>query len=132
MTYCHNNPAVATTNTSLIVAGGWGPDKDKAAVEVLNTETLHWSTVASLPDPLYQATATICDGRMYIGGGFRDPGHGSAKLVLVCEVRDLLQSATSQSQTPACAYYHSHVWREIAELPVVRSSLAAIQGQLLH
>ena len=66
-----------------------------------------------------------------LGGGFRDPGHGSAKLVLVCEVRDLLQSATPQPQTPACAYYHSHVWREIAELPVVRSSFTAFQGQLL-
>ena len=35
MTYCHNVPVVATTNTSLIVAGGWGPDEDKAAVEVM-------------------------------------------------------------------------------------------------
>ena len=132
MTFCHNNPAVATTANSLIVAGGWGPDKDKATVEIMGTETLYWSTVASLPYPLYRASATICGGRMYIGGGFRDPGYGSAKSVLVCEVRDLLHSATPQPQKPACGNAHgSKVWRKIAELPVVRYALIALQGQLL-
>ena len=60
MTYYHNTPAVATTNTSLIVAGGWGLDQQKATVEVMDTQTFHWSTVASLPQCLSQATATIC------------------------------------------------------------------------
>ena len=129
MTYCHSSPAVATTNTSLIVAGGWGPDKEKAAVEVMDTETLHWSTVASLPHPLSEATAAICGGRMYIGGGLAR-GFGWTKSVLVCEVRDLLQSTTPQPQTPARAH-SSHVWREIAELPVNRSSLITLQDQLL-
>ena len=129
MTYCHYSPAVATTNTSLIVAGGWGPDEKKVAVEVMDTETSHWSTVASLPHPLAQATAAICGGRMYIGGGVTS-GSVWTKSVLVCEVRDLLQSATPQSQTPARA--HSlHVWREIAELPVDRYSLISLQDQLL-
>ena len=129
MTYYHSNPAVATTITSLIVAGGWGPDEEKAAVEVMDTETLHWSTVASLPHPLWQAMATICGGRMYIGSGVTG-GSEWTKSVLVCEVRDLLQSATPQPLTPAHTH-HSHVWREIAELPVVMSSLISLQGQLL-
>ena len=102
MTYYHNVPAVATTTTSLIVAGGQGLDEEKAAVEVMDTETLHWSTVASLPHPLQHATATICGGRMYIGSGLTDDMR--TKSVLVCEVRNLLQSATPQSQTPA----HTH------------------------
>ena len=73
MTYYHNSPAVVTTDTSLIVAGGWGPDQEKAPVEVMDTKTLRWSTVASLPHPRQQATATICGGRMYIGGGILGP-----------------------------------------------------------
>ena len=129
MTYCHSGPAVATTNTLLIVAGGWGPDEDKAAVEVMDTETLYWSTVASLPHPLSQATAAICGGRMYIGGGYKGDSEWT-KSVLVCEVRDLLQSATLQPRTPAHAH-SSHVWREIVELPVDRSSLISLQDQLL-
>ena len=125
MTYYHNSPVVATTNTSLIVTGGWGPDIEKATVEVMDTETLHWSTVASLPHPLYQATAAICGGRMYIGNGFKGNSEWT-KSVLVCEVRDL------QSATPQPAHAHSsHVWREIAELPVDWSSLITLQDQLL-
>ena len=69
MTYYHNVPAVVCTSTSLIVAGGWGPDKERAPVEVMNTETLHWSTAASLPCPRFQATAVISGDRLYMAGG---------------------------------------------------------------
>ena len=123
MTYCRNSPAVACTGTSLIVAGGWGQDKETAPVEVMDTKTLHWSTVASLPHVLLDSTATICGGRMYIAGG----NNGEwIKSVLMCEVRDLLQSAT-QPQSPAA----SGVWRTVAELPVTRTSLVTLRGQLL-
>ena len=47
MTYSHNGPAVATTNTSLIVAGGFGPDKEKAPVEVMDTQTSYCLLVHS-------------------------------------------------------------------------------------
>ena len=123
MTYCRNNPAVATTNTSLIVAGGFCPDDNtKAPVEVLDTQTLRWFTVASLPHPLHQATATICGGRLYIGGGYSI--FSSTKSVVMCEVKDL------QSHSLATGP-RSPVWKEIAPLPVVFSSLVAFQGQLL-
>ena len=132
MTYCHNNPAVATTNTSLIVAGGWCPNKEMAPVEVMDTKTLHWSTVASLPHPLSQATPTICGGRMYIGGGSRgDSLYVDNKTVIMCEVSDLLQSATTQPLSPAQHSRASRVWREIAELPVVMSALVTLQGHSL-
>ena len=127
MNYCHNTPVVTTANTSLIVAGGWGPDKAKAPVEVMDTQTLQWSTVARLPHPLSQATATICGSRLYIGGGCNDVW---IKSVLMCELSDLLQPPES----PAARLGLSHtsgVWREVAELPVVRVSLVTFQGQLL-
>ena len=123
MTYYHNNPAVVTTDISLIVAGGWGPDRDKAPVEVMDTKTLRWSTVASLPHPRSQAIATICGGRMYIGGGSLDHSNWT-KSVLMCEVSDLLQSPPGRSRA-------SQVWREIAELQHISSSLITLRGQLL-
>ena len=127
MTYYHNSPAVVTTNTSLIVAGGFGPDEKKAPVEVMNTQTLHWSTVASLPHPLQQATAAICGSRLYLGGGA-----GSwTKSVLMCEVSDLLQSQPPSLATRSGLSHSRQVWREICKLPVVRSSLITLQGQLL-
>ena len=94
MTYYHNVPAVACTTTSLIVAGGSGPDRENAPVEVMDTETLRWSTVASLPYPWQQATATICGDRLYITGGFAKDG--KTKSVLTCVVSELLQSTATQ------------------------------------
>ena len=126
MTYYHNDPAVATTDTSLIVAGGWGPDQGKAPVEVMDTKTLRWSTVASLPHPQRQGTATICGGRMYIGDGYS--GSKWTKTLLMCEVNDLLQSATTQPQSPTDP---SQVWGEIAKLQYINSSLITLRGQLL-
>ena len=129
MIYYHNSPAVVTTNTSQIVAGGWGPDMEKAPVEVMNTQTLHWSTVACLPCPLSQATATICGSRLYLGGGFAKDV--PTKSVLMCEVSDLLQSQPPSLATRSGLSHSRQVWREICELPVERSFLITLQGQLL-
>ena len=126
MTYCRNAPAVATTNTSLIVAGRCSPDEKKALVEVMDIQTLRWSTVASLPYALDQTTATICGDRLYIGGGITC---GSNKSVVMCEVEDLLQSQPQSLATrPGLS---SSPWKEVAPLAVKLSSLVTFQGQLL-
>ena len=143
MTYCHNNPAVATTNTSLIVAGGWRPQtflliqtrsQMLKEVEVMDTQTLQWSTVASLPFPLQQATATICGGRLYIGGGYTtDSGYTTDAVqtnsVVMCGVKDLLQGVSLATRLGLSS--SPPVWRQVASLPVVLSSLVTFQGQLL-
>ena len=129
MKYCRNGPAVATTNTSLIVAGGCGPDGKKAPVEVLDIQTLRWSTVASLLYPLEQTTATIYGDRLYIGGGFGTDE--PTKSVVVCEVKDLLQSQQHSLLSKLGLSSSPPVWKEFAPLPVIRSSLITFQGQLL-
>ena len=132
MTYCRICPAVATTNTSLILAGGWGPERDKAAtVEMMDVGLLCWSTVASLPHPLRQATATICGDRLHVGGGFAPTQFSEAptKSVVMCEVKDLLQSQSlATGPGLSCS---PPVWKEVAQLPVMFSSLVTFQGQLL-
>ena len=138
MTYYHNVPAVACTSTSLIVAGGWGPDEERAPVEVMDTETLRWSTAASLPSPWQQATATICGDRLYIAGGFAK--RVKTKSVLTCVVSELLQSTATQhpssEATPTASGLQpstdgQRVWQELAELPVYLSALVTLQGRLL-
>ena len=55
------------TGTALIVAGG--RDRNMTTlqiVEVLNTETLQWSTAADLPQPLAFAPATICCDHIHL------------------------------------------------------------------
>ena len=129
MTYCRSGPAVATTNTSLIVAGGWEAGVMKTEVEVMDTQTLQWSTVASLPFPLYQATATICGDRLYLGGGFSSDG--ATKSVLECEVKDLLQSQPPSQTSRIGLSRRPQVWREVAPIPVTWSSLVTFQSHLL-
>ena len=130
MTYCHSVPAVATTNTSLIVAGGGAAGVKATEVEIMDTPTLQWSTVASLPLPLYQATATICGDRLYLGGGFSSSGVAT-KSVLECEVKDLLQSQPPSQASRSGLSGRPQVWREVAPLPVTVSSLVTFQGHLL-
>ena len=58
--------AAVSSAKSLIVAGGSGGDNQKRhIVEVMNTETLQWSTASSLPFVLRNA---ICDDRIYLLG----------------------------------------------------------------
>ena len=95
MTHSRNNPAVATPNTSLIVAGGWKGYTEK--VTVVDIPSLHWATVASLPRPLFEATVAICGDRLYFGGGANSCGWN--KWVVMCEVKDLLQSNNDPRQS---------------------------------
>ena len=121
MTFCHNNPAVATTGTLLIVAGGSDPD-EKTAVEVMNTQTLQWTIVASLPFPLWQAKATVSQDRIYLGGG-------ATKSVLMCELKHLQSQPRSRSLLTRLTMSGSgSVWREAASLPVAQSSLSHFTG----
>ena len=80
-------PSLSTTNTSLIVDGGW----EKREVEAMDNQTLQWSTVATLPHPLSEATASVCGGRQYLAGGFSTVAVAT-KSVLECKVKDLLKS----------------------------------------
>ena len=140
MTYYHNGPAVACTSTSLIVAGGWGPHEKRAPVEVMDTNTLCWSTAASLPHPWKQATAAICRERIYMAGGFVK-GDVETNSVLTCVVSELLQLTATQCQSlgarPTAASglqpsTDSHkVWQEAAPLPEYWSSLVTLHGRLL-
>ena len=109
-----------TSKEHLIVAGGrtgLGYANSINTVEVMDTKTLVWSTVASLPHRYYRASATICGDHLYMLGG--DDDKDKTKSVLTCSLTELLQSSSSS------------VWHRVADVPAYFSSCAAVNGQLV-
>ena len=109
------------TGTALIVAGG--DDKyfsTLQTVEVLNTDTLQWSTAADLPQPLHEAPAAVSGDQVYIVGESN---------MYTCSVATLIQSC--KSFLASIRNRGARVWKEVAAPPVTETSCASILGQLL-
>ena len=126
--------AVVCSGRSLVVAGGFGVGKE--LVEVMDTESLQWSTASSLPHPLTQATATLCAEQVYMLGG-RDQSGKSSKSVFTCSLAALLQSFQSKSgylgglmKTLSLAS-GPKVWHQLPDIPVTHSACASLHGHLL-
>ena len=77
-------PATANTPTNLVVAGGRlsRMGDEVATVEVLNIETLQWSTANSLPQVVVYPQMKTCGGCIYLAN--------SGNEVSLCPVEDLL------------------------------------------
>ena len=106
----------------LIVAGGTTGFRGAyilSTVEVMDTRTLVWSTVASLSHPYAWASSTICGDLLYLLGGWNDKD--KTKSVLTCSLTELLQSSSSSSS----------VWHRVADAPAYYSTCAAVNGELL-
>ena len=111
-----------TSKEHLIVAGGaigQSHADNINTVEVMDTKSLVWSTVASLPHPYSNASGTICGVQLYMLGGYSDKG--DTKSVLTCSLTKLLQSSPSSSA----------IWHRVADAPAYYSTCAAVNGELL-
>ena len=123
---------------SLIVAGGIGEgDKKLSTVEVMNTETLQWSTASNLPHPLFRSSLTVCGEQVYMLGGWDQDGEKS-KSVFTCSLAALLHSCQPQSLRARLKTSlswsqasDSEVWHQLADTPVSSSTYASLHGQLL-
>ena len=112
------HPAAANTPTHLVVAGGTLllSAGGTATVEVLNTETLQWSTARSLPDAVGYPQMTTCGGCLYLADG--------KSRVFSCSVKDLLKSTNSSDG--------DSVWTRLADIPVQQdSTLATLKRRVL-
>ena len=111
-------PAVVTTPTHLVVAGG---SNGLNTVEIMNIEDLQWFIASNLPIPTDHPRMTLCDGRLYL----LEPDYSS---VISCSVKDLLKSCKPtfyKSSDCVC------VWTSLANCPARDSSLATVRGHLL-
>ena len=111
----HNATAVSTDN-HVIVAGGWRDDKCLDVVEVMNTDSLEWMKVASLPYPFTGVSLTVCRDKVYMLGGWGDESENKTRSILACSLMDLLHSTTRE---------RSDGWYSISSVPVYCSTISA-------
>ena len=119
---------------SLVVAGGVGEHKKLSTVEVMDTETLQWSTASSLPHPLSWATVTLCGDQVYMLGVW-DQSNKKSKSVFTSSLAALLQPCQPQSlrdrlKTLSLASGPT-VWHQLADTPVILSTCTSLHGRLL-
>ena len=107
--------AVVCKGRALVVAGGYGEGYTTlATVEVMNTDTLQWSTASSLPQPLSDATATVWRGQVYLGGGWDEHDY-STKSIFTCSLSALLTTAVKMK---ALSQNGNHpAWQMVASFP---------------
>ena len=126
--------AAVCSGRSLVVAGGEGGRKGLSTVEVMDTETLQWSTASSLPHSLGQASATLCGDQVYMLGGY-DQNDKQSKSVFTCSLAALLQSCQPQSLVARLKTFslasRPKVWHQLPDIPVTQSTCASLHGQLL-
>ena len=127
--------AVVCSGRSLVVAGGKGDNDIRlSTVEVMDTESVLWSTASSLPHPLTLASATICGEILYMLGGF-NPG-GRSKSVFTCSLSALLQTSRPQSlgarlKTSLSLAQQPSVWQKTADTPVYQATCTNLCGHIL-
>ena len=110
-------PAAANTPTHLVVAGGTLSllGGGIANVEVLNTETLQWSTASSLPEVVDIPKMITCGRCLYLAGAKNN--------VFSCFADDLKFTNSSDG----CS-----VWTRLANIPTSHwSSLEILRGHVL-
>ena len=124
-----------SSGAALIVIGGQGDSGvELSTVEVMDVSTKVWTTAASLPEPLYYASGTICGDRVYLLGTVNN-SQNIQKSVFTCSLSALLQSSQSTSVTrrlqTALLTTSTSVWSKVADLPVTNSTCVSLQGRLL-
>ena len=118
------NLAVISAQNYLITTGGLREGRDLSTVEVMNIATREWYTAASLPEPVFDMTATICGGRLYLLGGY------STHVVFTRTLDSLLHSCHPPSQPPPHTN-EAGVWQRIADVPMQRSTCTTLNGRVL-
>ena len=122
------NPSVFNHKTHLIACGGvtsWTSGKQytcTTTVEMLNSETGQWSTLAPLPFALHSMSTAICNGRCYLIGG--DHQGGITQRAFSAPLPLLIESASQPSPSSA-------VWEVLPNYPLYGSTAAELGGCVL-
>ena len=127
--------AVISAQNYLIAVGGLGVGGVVlSTVEVMDMNTLEWYTAASLPEPVYRVSVTVCEGRLYLLGGvdknYNEMYGRATNAVFTCTLDSLIRSCLPSSQTPPHTSEAS-VWQRVADVPVVLSTCITLNGRVV-
>ena len=106
-------PAAVSTDTHLVVSGGWESDHARK-VEVLNLKTLQWSSACSLSQHAYFPQMVLCGGLVYVS---------LHKFILACSLEKLLKSCSAGTD--------KNVWTRVSDTQQCSISLVTLRGNLL-
>ena len=116
------NALAASTDNFLIVAGGRRGDKCLNVVEVMNTDSLEWTIVASFPYPFNGTSLTVCRDRVYLLGGWGDEAESiKPRSILACSLANLFQSSSFGS-----VQQRRDVWHSISNVPANNSMCSTL------
>ena len=101
----------------------------KVYIEMLDTESEQWYTLASLPKATTDLSVTLCGGNLYLLGGCLSKNH--TKTVLTCHLKTLLKTAIQSSSWSGPASTGMDAWQRIADVPVYASTSAVLFGTVL-
>ena len=105
--------AVVCSGKVLVVAGGISERGELSTVEVMDTDTLQWSTASCMPHPLSSISATVRGDKIR---GI-EKHHNSTKCMLVCSLNALLQSLiTVGAKTNVSIASNHFAWSTITNL----------------
>ena len=115
--------AVVTTPTHLIVAGGrTGYGVALSAIEILNTNTLQWSSASSSPEALGHPHMSLCGEHLYLS---------EHNTIFSCSEEELLKSCKPTS-TNCNSSDGDSVWTELSNIPIrYGARLISLKGQVL-
>ena len=127
--------SAAASASHLVVAGGFGlwergeeieDTTCLATVELLDLNTMTWSSVAPLPIGVTFMSIASCDqqGMIYLLGGLGN--NGAISKVISCRWSELVKSSGSGNQNPA-----KPVWSFITSAPNSRSGCLCVGGKLV-
>ncbi len=111
--------AAVSTEQQLIVAGGWGENGRLSTVEMMDTKTLQWFTVASLPQRLSMATATLREDSLYVLGGLDDKGNAT-RTIYTCSMSDIIRSSEA-----------SKCWQRLRDIPLYESTFTTFCNSIV-
>ena len=115
-------PSSVVTPTHLVVAGGRTKLMGGAlsTVEILNLNTLQWSSASSSPKALKYPNMTLCGGYLYLS---------EDSTIFSCSVEELLKSCEAASTDRDDT---SPLWTRLTDIPVpYNASLASLRRHVL-
>lgn len=111
------------------------PDMEESGyvrkVEMLDTESEQWYTLASLPQASTDLSISLCSRNLYLLGGWSSKDR--TKTMITCHLQSLLRTATIalSSTTTVSTPSSVNVWQRAADVPVFASSSTVLSWSLL-